>query len=308
MRVIIAGGSGLIGRELTSSLVGLGAEVIILSRSPQMVYGLPAGAQAVLWDGVTLQDWAKEIDGTDVVVNLTGENLSGEGLLPSRWTKERKVRLVESRVNSGVVLTKAIAQASQKPSVFIQASGVGFYGTQQPKLLTEGDPAGNDFSANLCIEWEASSQPVEAMGVRRVVTRNGVVLSTISGALRPMLLPYKLFVGGPLGSGRQVHSWIHIADEVAAILFLIKKNDARGVYNLTSPNPMTNDEFGRTIAMVMKRPHYFPIPAFIMRLAFGEVASMLLEGQAVIPKKLLDAGFQFKFPLLADALRNLLAK
>jgi len=308
MRIIIAGGSGLIGRELTSTLITSGDEVIILSRNPEMVKGMPTGVRVIKWDGKTLQDWWLEIEKSDAVINLTGENLSGEGFLPSRWTKDRKLRLVQSRVNSGIVLTKAIERAKAKPLVFIQASGIGFYGTYQEKSLNEGDNGGDDFSANLCKEWEASSQPVELMGTRRVVIRNGVVLSTKGGALPLLLLPYKLFVGGPLGDGHQIYSWIHITDEINAIQFLIRNNQAKGVFNLTAPNPVTNDEFGRTIGMVMKRPHYLPLPGFAMRLAFGEVSSMVLEGQKVLPQKLLEAGYGFKFPILEDALKDLLLK
>jgi len=308
MRIIIAGGSGLIGRVLTSTLITSGDEVIILSRNPEMVKGMPTGVKVIKWDGKTLQDWWLEIEKSDAVINLTGENLSGEGFLPSRWTKDRKLRLVQSRVNSGIVLTKAIERAKAKPLVFIQASGIGFYGTYQEKSLNEGDNGGDDFSANLCKEWEASSQPVELMGTRRVVIRNGVVLSTKGGALPLLLLPYKLFVGGPLGDGHQIYSWIHITDEINAIQFLIRNNQAKGVFNLTAPNPVTNDEFGRTIGMVMKRPHYLPLPGFAMRLAFGEVSSMVLEGQKVLPQKLLEAGYGFKFPILEDALKDLLLK
>lgn len=308
MRIIIAGGSGLIGRELSSTLTTDGDEVIILSRNPATVTGMPAGVRVIKWDGKTLQGWGLEIEKSDAVVNLTGENLSGDGFLPSRWTKDRKLRLVQSRLNSGIVLTKAIERAKTKPSVFIQASGIGFYGTHQEKALNEGDDGGDDFSANLCKEWEASSQPVELMGVRRVVIRNGVVLSTKGGALPLLLLPYKLFVGGPFGDGNQVYSWIHLIDEANAIQFLIRNNQAKGVYNLTAPNPITNDEFGRTIGKVMKRPHYIPIPGFVMRLAFGEVSSMVLEGQKVLPQRLLEAGYGFKFPMLEDALKDLLLK
>jgi uncharacterized protein (TIGR01777 family) len=308
MRIIIAGGSGLIGRELSSTLTTDGDEVIILSRNPGTVTGMPAGVRVIKWDGKTLQGWGLEIEKSDAVVNLTGENLSGDGFLPSRWTKDRKLRLVQSRLNSGIVLTKAIERAKTKPSVFIQASGIGFYGTHQEKSLNEGDDGGDDFSANLCKEWEASSQTVELMGVRRVVIRNGVVLSTKGGALPLLLLPYKLFVGGPFGDGNQVYSWIHLIDEANAIQFLIRNNQAKGVYNLTAPNPITNDEFGRTIGKVMKRPHYIPIPGFVMRLAFGEVSSMVLEGQKVLPQRLLEAGYGFKFPMLEDALKDLLLK
>jgi uncharacterized protein (TIGR01777 family) len=308
MHVVIAGGSGLIGRQLTMNLADDGDEVIILSRHPGEVLGLPKGAKAVEWDGKTLQDWMQYIDNSDVVINLTGENLSGKGLFPSRWTEERKSRLLQSRVNSGTVLTQAIEHAKTKPSVFIQASGINYYGTQGDKPVTEADAAGNDFLANLSKEWEASSQLVESMGIRRVVVRNGIVLSTKAGALPVITLPYRLYVGGPLGNGRQVFSWIHLQDEVSAIQFLLHDPQAYGAYNLTSPNPVTNDEFGKTIGKVIHRPHYFKIPGFAMRLALGEVSMMVLEGQTVIPQKLIEAGFEFEFPTLDDALRDLLSK
>jgi uncharacterized protein (TIGR01777 family) len=306
MRIIIAGGSGLIGRELTSVLTDAGDEVIILSRNPTKVTGLPADASVLQWDGKSLGDWASQVDNTDVVINLTGLNLSGEGFLPSRWTKERKKRIVQSRLSSGNVLTQAIEAAVEKPSVFVQASGIGYYGTRQEKALTEADNPGDDFLANLCIRWEASSQSIEILGVRRVVVRNGVVLSTKGRVLPLLLLPYKMWIGGRFGSGKQVYSWIHITDEADAIHFLIRNDQARGVFNLTSPNPLTNDEFGKTIGRLMNRPHYFPVPGFAMQLAFGEVATMVLEGQRVLPKKLLDLGYEYKFPTLEVALSDLL--
>jgi len=306
MRILIAGGSGMIGRRLTSLLIDNGDIVTILSRNPAKVKEMPGRVKALRWDGKTVQDWGKEIENIDAVVNLTGENLSGEGMFPKRWTRERKERLLSSRVNSGKVLTQAIEMTGHKPSVFIQASGIGYYGVSQDKTFTEKDSAGNDFMAALSKEWEASSAPVESLGLRRVVIRNGVVLSTTGGALRPILLQYKLFAGGPLGSGKQVYSWIHIDDEAGAIRFLILQEAARGAFNLTAPNPATNDEFGGTVAKVMHRPHYFPIPGFAMHLAFGEVASMVLEGQRVIPKKLLELGYVFKFPTLEHAMSDLM--
>jgi hypothetical protein len=306
MRILIAGGSGLIGRQLSSLLTASGDEVTVLSRNPAQVRGMPVGVAILPWNGRTIEEWANEINRTDVIVNLTGENLSGKGFPPSRWTAERKGRLVQSRTDSGKVLSQVIQQAVNKPSVFVQASGIGFYGTSQDKTLTEGDKPGHDFLAKLSIEWEASSQPVEALGVRRVIIRNGIVLSTRSGALPSLLLPYRFWVGGKLGDGKQVYSWIHILDEVRMIQFLIQNEAAKGVFNLTSPNPLTNDEFGKVVGKVMHRPHYFSIPGFAMKLALGEVASMVLEGQRVIPKKLLDLGFQFRFPTLEAALENLL--
>jgi uncharacterized protein (TIGR01777 family) len=306
MRIIIAGGSGLIGRALTSALVIDGNEVTILSRNPGKVIGMPGGVKILEWDARTVQEWGKEIDKTDAVINLVGENLSGEGLLPSRWTKDRKDRLLRSRVDAGNVLTNAIEMSDNKPAVFVQASGIGIYGTNPEKQFTEASSVADDFLANLSKQWEASTEPVEALGVRRMVVRTGVVLSTKGGALRPLLLPYRFFIGGPIGNGKQVYSWIHIDDEVNAIRFLIEHDQTRGVFNLSSPNPVTNNEFGKTISMVMRRPHFLPLPGFIMQLAFGEVASMVLEGQMVLPKKLLEVGYVFKYPTLDKALKDLL--
>lgn len=283
-----------------------GDEVIILSRNPDKVGQTNEGTSVLAWDGKTIQDWASEIENCAAVVNLTGENLSGEGVFPTRWTKERKERLVNSRVNSGKVLSKAIEMAAHKPSVFVQASGIGYYGVSRDRTFTEADGPGHDFMSDLSTEWEASSASVESIGVRRVIVRNGVVLSTRGGALRPLLLQYKLYAGGRLGSGKQIYSWIHIDDEASAIRFLIQNDAAHGAFNLTAPDPVTNDEFGRTIARVTGRPHYFPIPAFAMQLAFGEVAEMVLEGQRVLPQKLLSLGYVFRFPLLMAALSDLL--
>ena len=306
MQILIAGGSGLIGRELTLSMTQSGDQISILSRFPEKVTGLPVGARVINWDGKTDKGWGRVIEQMDVVINLTGENLSGTGILPSRWTNKRKSRIVQSRINSGNILAKAIESVDKKPSVFIQASGINYYYMYADKVVTEDDKAGDDFLANLSKEWEASSQAVESMGVRRVIIRNGVVLSNKGGALRFLTLPYKLYVGGRLGSGNQIYSWIHVKDIVAIIIYLIHNNQTNGPYNLTSPNPVSNDEFGRTISKVLKRPHYFSIPAFAMRLAFGEVASVVLTGQKVIPKKLLASGYEFKFPYLEGALRDIL--
>jgi hypothetical protein len=308
MRIIIAGGSGLIGRDLTSALLNDGDQVTILSRRSGLASGIPAEVRIIQWDGKTLKDWCNEIENADVVINLVGENLFGDGFVPSRWTAARKERLVQSRVDSGKVLTMAIEKAIHKPDVFIQSSGVGFYGIQQDKSFIEGDPGGNDFLANLCKEWEVSTAPIEKLGVRRVIIRSGVVLTDKGSAFRLLVLPYQLFVGGRIGSGKQVYSWIHHVDEVNAIRFLIHNDQAKGEYNLCSPQPVTNDEFGRMIAKVLKRPHYFPIPALILKIALGEVASMVLDGQRVLPNKLLLQGYVFKYPKLEQAITDLLSK
>lgn len=305
MRIIITGGSGLIGRAITSSLVEDGNDVTILSRRPGNVANFPSGVKILEWDGMSDTGWGKEIENTDVVIHLAGENLSGGGLLPVRWTKERKNRLVNSRVNTGKILAKVIEIANRRPAIFVQASGIGFYGTDRRYEFTEESAPGSDFLANLSVLWEASSETIEKFGVRRVIIRSGVVLSSRGGALRPLLFPYKLFIGGPIGDGNQVLSWIHIDDEVNAIRFLISNHQATGVFNLTSPNPVTNNEFGKTISKVLKKPHYLPIPGFLIHLALGEVADMVLEGQKVYPRKLLESGFKYKYPTLEEALDNL---
>ncbi|HEY8475843.1 MAG TPA: TIGR01777 family oxidoreductase [Chloroflexota bacterium] len=303
MLAIITGGTGLIGRALTADLVASGYEVVVLSRSPERRAGLPAAARLVRWDGATAEGWGALADGADAVVNLAGESLA-EG----RWTSERKRRIRESRLRAGQAVVEAVSAAARKPRVVVQASAVGYYGPRGDEEVDERAAPGHDFLARLCVEWEASTAPVEAQGVRRVVVRTGLVLSREGGALPRILLPFRLFVGGPLGDGRQWWSWIHIADEVAAIRFLMEREEASGPYNLTAPNPLTNAAFGKVLGRVLGRPSFVRTPALALRLAFGEMGSVLLEGQRVLPRRLLDAGFRFRFPDAEAALRALLGR
>jgi uncharacterized protein (TIGR01777 family) len=307
MRVLIAGGTGLIGRALSTDLISKGYQVIALSRSPERVVGLPAGVQVEKWDARTADGWAHLADGADAIVNLAGANLAGTGFFPSRWTEERRRSIRDSRLNAGRAIVQAVAQAHQKPRVVIQASGVGYYGSKGDQELDEDAPPGDDFLARVAAEeWEPATVAVEELGVRRVMIRSGAVLSTEEGALPRLLLPYRLFVGGPMGNGKQWLSWIHLQDEAAAIRFLIENEEASGPFNLTAPEPLTNAEFGKTIGRVMGRPSFMPVPAFAMRLAFGEVSSVVLEGQRAIPKRLLGLGFTFRFPSAESALQDLL--
>ena len=308
MRVLITGGTGLIGRALCACLASDGAEVIVLSRSPDRAANLPSGVRAERWDARTAAGWAHLADGADAIVNLAGASLSGRSLLPRRWTSERKRAIRNSRLDAGRAVVEAVSQASRKPGVVVQSSGVGYYGFRGDELLDEDASPGDDFLARLARDdWEPSTAPVEEMGVRRVIIRTAAVLDRHEGALPSMMLPFRLFVGGPLGSGKQGLSWIHRADEVAAIRFLIEHGEARGAFNLSAPNPTTNAGFGRVLGRVMRRPYYFPVPAFTMKLAFGEVTGVLLEGQRAVPRRLLDLGFAFRFPDLETALRDLLA-
>jgi uncharacterized protein (TIGR01777 family) len=190
--------------------------------------------------------------------------------------------------------------------VVIQASAIGYYGSRGDEEITEEEQVGNDFQGRVCVDWESATAAVEALGVRRSVTRSGVVLSTEGGALQRMLLPFRLYAGGPLGRGRQWLSWVHIADEVRGIRYLIDHPGASGAFNLCSPNPVTNAQFARTAGRVLKRPSFIPTPALAVRLVFGEMASVVLEGQRGIPRRLLDMGFTFRFADLGDALRDLL--
>ncbi len=302
MRVVITGGTGLIGRALAKNLGTDGHDVIVLTRAPERAGTLPAGVHAERWDGRTGADWAPLADGADAIVNLAGENLAER-----RWTAEHKRRILESRLNAGRAVVEAVEVATRKPRAVVQASAVGYYGAHGDEEVTEETGPGQDFLAGVCLEWEASTGPVEGQGVRRAIARSAVVLASEGGSLTRMLRPFRLFVGGPLGSGRQWFPWIHIGDEVAALRFLIENESASGAFNLSAPNPVTNAEFSRALGRVLGRPAFMRTPAFVLRLVFGEVATVLVEGQRVVPRRLLDSGFAFRFPEAAEALRSLLA-
>lgn len=300
MKIIITGGSGSIGRALAEDLAKDGHEVIILSRNPQSVKALPSGIRVEKWDGRTAQGWGTQAEGADAIVNLAGTNLSS-----GRWTAERKRSILESRLNAGAAVVQAIQQAQNKPRVLIQSSAIGYYGPSDVELIDEDTPAAQDFLAKTCQAWENSTQPVDALGVRRVVTRSGVVLSAHSVAFPRMLLPFKFFVGGPLGSGKQWFSWVHLKDELRALRFLIEAPQAHGVYNI-SATPLTNRQFAQVIGKVMRRPAFFTVPAFVIRLLFGEMGTVVLDGQSVSSQRLSDLGFQFQFPEAEAAVRDLL--
>jgi len=308
MRVIITGGSGLVGRALTESLAKDGHEVIILTRNPQKVKDLPAGARAVAWDGRTAGGWGELAEGTDAIVNLAGASIKGEGFLPSRWTRKRKELIRQSRLNVGKAVVEAVRAAKKKPKVLLQASAVGYYGPQGDEPLGEDEPAGKDFLATVCVDWEASTAEVEKMGVRRVVLRTGLPLTLKGGAFPLLVLPFRLFAGNWFGSGRQYYPWIHFEDYIAALRFLLENPKAQGAYNLSAPNPFTNREFALTLGKVMRRPVLLPVPRFALQVALGEVATVVVDGQRMLPTKLQKEGFKFSYPELEPALRDLLAK
>jgi uncharacterized protein (TIGR01777 family) len=306
MRVVITGGSGLIGRALAKELSQAQYEVVVLSRNPEKVKNLPEGVRAVRWDGKTAQGWGELTEEALAIINLAGENLGGNSWFSIRWTKSRKERIVSSRVNAGRAVVEAVKAAKVKPQVVLQVSGVGYYGPRGAQPVSESEKPGSDFMASICIDWEEATRPVETLGVRRVVIRLGVVLSLEGGALPRQMLPFKLFVGGAVGSGEQGYPWIHKQDAIRAMRFLIENPQAQGTYNLAAPGLTTNRVFGQALAKVMHRPFYFPVPEFGLRMAFGEAASALTEGQLVDPGRIQKLGFVFKFPEIEPALQDTL--
>jgi uncharacterized protein (TIGR01777 family) len=300
MRVLISGGTGLIGTHLTRSLLADGHEVWILTRRPQSVR-LPAGVQALGWDGRTTDNWGQIVERVDAIVNLVGERLARWP-----WTAKFKQRVWNSRVDGGRVLAEAVRAAKNRPRVLVQASGVNYYGPHDTEILTEAAPPGDDFLARLCLAWEGSTAWVEALGVRRIVIRSAIVLDRNDGILPIMMLPVRLFAGGPLGNGRQGLPWIHRDDEVAAIRFLLENESARGVFNLSAPRPVSSADFIRTLTKVLRRPYWLPVPAFALHLLLGEMSALVLAGEYLLPRHLLELGFRFKYERPEDALRDLL--
>ncbi len=300
MRVLITGGTGLIGSALARDLVAAGHEVVVLTRDPTRATGLPPGVTAAGWDARTADGWGHLAAGA-AIVNLAGESIAG-----GRWTAERKRRIRDSRVRAGEAVLAAIRGASPRPRALLQASAVGYYGPRGDEPVDESAPPGNDFLARVCVDWEAATAEAETLGVRRCVLRTGLVLARDGGALPKMLLPFRMFAGGPVGGGRQQLPWIHLADEVGAICFLLERDDARGPFNLTAPEPVSNREFARIAGRVLRRPSFFPGPAAAMRLVLGEMADILLTGQRAVPKRLRELGYRFRFPALEPALADLL--
>ena len=298
MNVLIAGGTGFIGSALSRSLLADKQRVFILTRNPQWAR-IPFDAHVVEWDGRTCEGWLDVFSQMDAVVNLAGATI-GQPF----WTAKRKSILVRSRVDAGVAISDAFQKASKKPAILVQASGVGYYGAHGAEPLNEDTPPGNDFLASLAVNWEASTKIVDALGVRRVIIRMAVVLGH-KGILPLMALPVRMFAGGPIGSGKQGVSWIHIDDEVRAIRFLLENNKAHGVYNLAAPNPLSNADFMRFMAKALRRPYWLRAPAVAFRL-LGEMSTLLLDGQFVIPQRLVNQGFIFDFESAFDALKDLL--
>ena len=297
MHILITGGTGLIGRKLCKALLTGGHELTVLSRNPTSVpikcgTGVHAMRALTEWDSDKI---------FDAVINL-----AGEPIVDARWTERRKQTLWDSRVTLTEELVKHIANAEHKPKVLLSGSAIGYYGNRNDTALDEQENAGKDFPAQLCKAWENAASVAEQAGVRVCLLRTGLVLSNNGGFLEPMLLPFKLGLGTCLGDGTQWMSWVHIDDYVAVLLKLLRDPQASGPYNMTSPQPSTNAEFTATLAKVLHRPALFKMPAHLLKLAMGERACLLVEGQKVLPSKISAMGYRFQFSDLSDALHDLL--
>ncbi len=299
MKIIITGGTGLIGTELTQTLQRDGHQLTSLVRN---VKSSPTqGATVVRWDVERGEiENASQLEGHDAVIHLAGESVA-EG----RWTAERKRRIRDSRVKGTRLLVDALARLNARPRIFLSASATGFYGSDRnAETLTEASAPGGDFLAQVCREWEAEAMRADDFGARVVLLRTGIVLSSKGGALTKMLPIFKMGAGGRLGHGRQFMSWIALADEIGAIRFALENETVREAMNLTAPHPVTNAEFTETLGRVLSRPTLLPVPPFALRLAFGEMGATVLGSLRVLPTRLEAAGYRFELPELDAALRR----
>jgi uncharacterized protein (TIGR01777 family) len=304
-RVIITGGTGFIGRPLSLLLIQEGFNVVCLTRNASAADNKGgSGIKFVEWDGKSAAGWSEYAEGASAIINLAGESIGS-----SRWSTAKRRNILRSRMNAGKAVVEAVASADRKPEVIIQASAIGIYGNRGKEILDERSDEGEGFLAEVAKMWEESTREIENLGIRRVIIRTGMVLGTKGGALARLLLPYRFFVGGPLGSGKQWMSWIHIEDEIRCIQFLMDRKGLNGVFNLTAPHPLQNKLFSRQLGKLLKRPSWFPAPALFLRLFLGKMAEeTILTSQRVLPARLEKAGYKFAFPGLMGALAHLLSK
>ncbi|CRL60670.1 cell division inhibitor, NAD(P)-binding protein [Proteus vulgaris] len=297
MKILITGGTGLIGKALVCELALSNNDITVLSRSPQKVYSHFCN-EITCWTQLSDKQNLNEFD---AVINLAGEPIAD-----NRWTPAQKQKLINSRCDLTQKLVELIKTSDSPPSVFISGSAVGFYGDQGDLQVTEQTPANPEFTHELCAKWESIALEAQTPLTRVCLLRTGIVLSTLGGALPKMSKPFKLGLGGKLGSGKQYMPWIHIDDMVSAIIFLLKTQDAKGAFNLTAPNPVQNKEFTRLLGKAFNRPALMTVPESVLRLVMGESATLVLGGQQAIPEKLLNAGFEFRYPQLEEALKDII--
>lgn len=296
MKILITGASGLVGKALQKSFAQKGYDMLLAGR------GEPKKANEIRWsveEGFLEEDISR-IESLDAVIHLAGESISG-----LRWTEEKKSAIRESRVTGTQNVVNALADLKQKPKVFIAGSAMGFYGDRDDEIVSETSKPGDNFLADVAKEWETESRRAEDSGIRTVLLRTAIVLSKDGGALGTMLTPFKFGVGGVIGSGKQWMSWVSMDDVVGIVNFALENESLRGAVNVASPNPVTNEEFTKTLGEVLYRPTFLPLPEFAVNLMFGEMGdTLLLNSTRVEPKRLKDAGYEFRFPDLKNALEN----
>lgn len=295
MNILIAGGSGFLGRSLNNRLTHAGHTIFILTRR------VPKSAQQIQWDAKTIGGWTSRLEEMDAVIHVTGY-----GLEHWPWTRRQKKRFIDSRVIPGLVLAEAFEKATRRPGIFLQASGVNRYGLRGEGIADESTPPGEDFLAQITVHWENATQSIEKLDVRRIITRNAVVLAKHGGLFRLMALPVRLFFGGNFGDGKNSLNWIHLDDYTRAVQFLLEHESARGPFNLIAPALTSGADLMRTTAQVLHRPYWFHLPKWLLRLPLGEMSVLLTEGRYAQPKRLLELGFQFQFGELDAALKDLL--
>jgi uncharacterized protein (TIGR01777 family) len=303
MKLVIAGGSGFLGRPLVDHFTDRKFQVVVLTRKPRPASNSPL-ARDEAWrpveapDPATLDGWAREIDGADAVINL-----AGAGLADRRWSAQYKRELLRSRTVSTRNLVAAVRAASKRPAVFVQGSAIGYYGTNPNHTFDESFPPGDDFLGRMCVAWEAEAHPVTALGSRLVILRSGIALAADGGALQQMARPFKFFVGGPFGNGSQTISWIHRDDWIALVDWAIETTAISGPLNATAPEPVTGGEMSSALGHALHRPNWLAVPGFALRVIVGEMAQVaLLQGQRVVPERARKQGFVFRYPDLDSAL------
>jgi uncharacterized protein len=306
MKVAITGATGFVGSRLVEKLNQEGHQILILTRNVERAKRVfPASAfpklEIVAYNPKQAGEWQKAITGCDSVVNLAGEAIA------ERWTPEHKKEILESRQLGTRNIVEAIKQANPKPRVLVNPSAIGYYGTSETATFDENSPPGNDFLAQVCQTWEAEAQRVKEVDVRLVILRIGIVLGN-GGALAKMIGPFKMFAGGPLGTGSQWVSWIHCDDLVDLIIESLKRSDIEGTFNATAPNPVSMNQFSQTIGEVMNRPSWLPVPSLALEILLGDAAKVVVEGQQVLPKKTESIGFKFKYPTIKQAIADIIPK
>jgi uncharacterized protein len=308
MRVFVTGGTGLVGRRVVARLRDRGDDVTVLSRTADAIKRLPAGTRVLTGDPSAPGPWLDELATTDGVIHLAGESIAAH-----RWSNEFKDKLRRSRIDSTRLIAETLARSPTRPDgtprALVNASAVGYYGTDEddPTEFTEDDPPGGGFLADLCVAWEKATEPAAAAGVRVAVVRVGFVLAGDGGALPQLAKPFRWFLGGPVASGRQWVSWIHVEDIAALFVLALDRSDVRGPLNGTAPEPVTNWGFSRAVAGALRRPCWFRVPRLALRLAMGEMAELATHGQRVIPTRAKALGYEYRYPMLEPALREALA-